>query len=157
MSSVLCLHGPAHPQLNASCLSGHLRPHNCLLEPVLMWPQVNKPHHRLSINLNWNLCLQRHAQVFTVKPCHVALRWAESVTLGESDVVLMPTLEAMSISGVGQVSSLPTHSLSNTLMTVSLETIEERNMRHTSEHTLFQIQAHTHALLPRIVIFRVAW
>lgn len=61
-------------------------------------------------------------------------------------MVLMPTSEAMSISGVGQVSSLPTHSLTNTLMTVSLETIEERNMQHTSEHTHFQIQgtyAHT--------------
>lgn len=145
MSSVLRLHGPAHPQLNASCLSGHLGPHNCLLEPILMQPQVNNPHHRLSINLKWNLWLQRHAQVFTVKPCRVALRWAESVTLGESDVVLMPTVEAMSISGVGQVSSLPTQSLQYPNDGFPRNHRGEKHATHKWAHTLSNTGIYTHA------------
>lgn len=48
--------------------------------------------------------------------------------------MLMPTLEGLSISEGEQV-SLSTHSLTNTVMAVSLETTESRNMGHTRAHT----------------------
>lgn len=57
-------------------------------------------------------------------------------------MVLMPTLEGMSISGVNAF--LPTRSLTNTLMVVSLETTEKRNMWCTGTHTFRH--RHTHNL-----------